>query len=154
MTQSAITLGYGKHLPAIKLENILPIAELGQISITIAVFANGLSKISFGVTLLRLVHGWTKAAVWFAIGSIIVVAIPSVLLPWLLCSPHQKAFDDRIPGTCLPKNILINLGIFAAAWTAAMDFVLALIPWALLWNLQMKTTEKIGVGIAMSLGLL
>jgi hypothetical protein len=35
-----------------------------------------------------------------------------------------------------------------------MDFVLALLPWTILWNLQMKRTEKIGAGIAMSLGVL
>ena len=35
-----------------------------------------------------------------------------------------------------------------------MDFVLAAFPSILLWNIQMKTTEKIGVVVAMSLGIL
>jgi len=35
-----------------------------------------------------------------------------------------------------------------------MDISLALLPWKVLWNLKMRTAEKIGVGIAMSLGLL
>ncbi len=35
-----------------------------------------------------------------------------------------------------------------------MDFVLAIFPWLLIWGVQMKTPEKIGLIIAMSLGIL
>jgi hypothetical protein len=35
-----------------------------------------------------------------------------------------------------------------------MDFVLAVFPWLLIWQLQMKRMEKFGVGVAMSLGIL
>jgi hypothetical protein len=35
-----------------------------------------------------------------------------------------------------------------------MDLSLALMPWKIIWNLQMRFAEKIGVGAAMSLGIL
>ncbi len=35
-----------------------------------------------------------------------------------------------------------------------MDFTLALFPTFLIWRLQMETREKIGVIVAMSLGIL
>lgn len=35
-----------------------------------------------------------------------------------------------------------------------MDLFLAALPWSILPKLQMKTKEKIGVGIAMSMGIL
>jgi hypothetical protein len=35
-----------------------------------------------------------------------------------------------------------------------MDISLSLIPWKVLWNLQMRTAEKVGAGVAMSLGIL
>jgi hypothetical protein len=35
-----------------------------------------------------------------------------------------------------------------------MDISLALLPWKLIWGLQMKKQEKIGVAFAMSCGLL
>ena len=35
-----------------------------------------------------------------------------------------------------------------------MDFVLALLPWKLIWKLQMKRKEKVGVALAMSMGIL
>ena len=34
------------------------------------------------------------------------------------------------------------------------DFVLAVFPWVLIWNLQMRFVEKLGVCICMSMGLL
>jgi hypothetical protein len=41
-----------------------------------------------------------------------------------------------------------------AVWAAIMDISLALLPWKVLWKLQMRFAEKIGVGVAMSLGIL
>lgn len=38
-------------------------------------------------------------------------------------------------------------------YSALCDFSLALLPWKIVWNLQMKRLEKIGVGVAMSLGM-
>ena len=35
-----------------------------------------------------------------------------------------------------------------------MDFVLALLPWQVIWKLQMKRNEKLGVALAMSMGIL
>lgn len=39
------------------------------------------------------------------------------------------------------------------AYSAAMDITLALLPWRLIWGLQMKMKEKIGVAVAMSCGV-
>lgn len=35
-----------------------------------------------------------------------------------------------------------------------MDFFLALLPWKVIWKLQMKRKEKVGVALAMSMGVL
>jgi hypothetical protein len=35
-----------------------------------------------------------------------------------------------------------------------MDIVLALLPWVILMRLQIKTAEKIGIAISMSIGVL
>ena len=39
------------------------------------------------------------------------------------------------------------------AYSGAMDLALSILPWKLLWSLQMQKKEKIGVIIAMSMGL-
>lgn len=50
---------------------------------------------------------------------------------------------------CTTSEVLMN-----PVWAALMDISLALLPWKVLWGLQMRTAEKIGVCLAMSLGLL
>jgi hypothetical protein len=35
-----------------------------------------------------------------------------------------------------------------------MDFILAFLPWKIVWGLQMKKKEKFGVALAMSMGVL
>lgn len=35
-----------------------------------------------------------------------------------------------------------------------MDFILALLPWAVLRNLEMTKREKAGIGLAMSMGIM
>jgi len=40
------------------------------------------------------------------------------------------------------------------AYSALMDFILALFPTVLIWHLQMGMREKLGVLLAMSLGVL
>ena len=38
-------------------------------------------------------------------------------------------------------------------YSAFVDFCLAILPWKILWTLQMKRHEKIGAAVGMSLGL-
>lgn len=47
--------------------------------------------------------------------------------------------------TCLPVT---------AGYSGVMDLVLAILPWNIIMSLQMKTKEKIGVALAMSMGVL
>jgi hypothetical protein len=80
--------------------------------------------------------------------------LPSALGMWVQCTPVRKAWDASVPGTCRDTGGVIYYGIFNAAWCAAADFALALLPWYLIWGLQLRLREKIGVGVAMSMGVL
>ena len=44
--------------------------------------------------------------------------------------------------------------MFFVVYSAVIDFVLALFPSVLIWNIQMNRKEKTGVIVAMSLGAL
>jgi len=39
-------------------------------------------------------------------------------------------------------------------YSGVVDIILALIPWKVIWGLQMRKQEKVGVIIAMSMGVL
>ena len=154
ITQVGQQLGFGKRTMDIPVENLATIAIGTSVAASISCFASTFSKISFGVTLLRLTTGGLRWFVWFCIITLFLVMIPSALNTWIQCTPLAKAWDDTIEGTCWPASVTVNYGIFNAAWCAVADFALALLPWKLIWGLQLKTREKIGVGIAMSMGVL
>ncbi|KAH9872873.1 hypothetical protein J1614_005267 [Plenodomus biglobosus] len=154
LTQIGQNVGFGKRIADISPENLSTIILCTSIGASVSCFASTLSKISFGVTLLRLTTGALRWFIWFCIITLFLIMLPSALNTWVQCRPVAKAWNPSIEGTCWPASITINYGIFNAAWCAAADFSLALIPWKLIWRLQLQTTEKIGVGIAMSMGVL
>jgi hypothetical protein len=134
--------------------NILILVLGTSIAASISCFASTFSKISFGVTLLRLTSGKIRWTVWFCIVTLFLFMLPSAFITYIHCTPIAKAWNPTLEGHCWDPVAIVNYGIFNAAWCTVADFYLALLPWTLIWGLQMRTREKIGVGIAMSMGLL
>lgn len=56
------------------------------------------------------------------------------------------------PG-CVDNNDVIGLGVFAAGYSAAMDLILTAFPTLVIWKLQIKRSDKIGIIASMSLGI-
>ncbi|KAK1832265.1 hypothetical protein QBC39DRAFT_433348 [Podospora conica] len=151
----ATTLGYGRHIYDLPFnlgvinKTILTINIAGTLSLTAATW----SKTSFGLTLLRLTEGWMRVLIWFIIVTINVAMGLSALFAWVRCTPVRKSWSPFDAGTCWEASVIVNYNIFSAAYSAAMDLALALLPWKLIWGLQMKKKEKIGVAVAMSCGV-
>lgn len=154
LTHLGAARGFGKHVADIDPRQLATIARYMGVTASVSCLASTASKISFGATLLRLTFDWPRRFVWFAIVSLFLVMIPSAVNPWVQCAPAQKALDGRLPGHCLDAAITVRYGIFNAAWCAAMDFALALLPWQQIARLQMRTRDRIGVTVALSMGIL
>lgn len=116
-------IGFGKHSVDIPVQNLSTIALYTSIGASVSCFASTFSKISFGVTLLRLTTNYTRWTVWFCIVTLFLVMIPSALNTWIQCTPTEKAWDSSIEGTCWPASITVNYGIFNAAWCAVSYFI-------------------------------
>lgn len=62
------------------------------------------------------------------------------------CNPIAKAWDPFImTGTC-PVDVLV-LNIAASAVNVASDFIILLLPQALIWRLKMSSQRRLGVSI-------
>ncbi|MGO8608876.1 hypothetical protein ACC848_38555, partial [Rhizobium johnstonii] len=73
--------------------------------------------------LLLSVWGWP---------ALFAVMLPSAFVAYAQCRPMAKAWNAALEGTCVDARKLIAYGIFNAAWCAAADFALALMPWGIL----------------------
>jgi hypothetical protein len=116
ITQYGQTLGFGKHYDDIDPLNLTQIAINTSIAASVSCFASTFSKISFGVTLLRLTTGWWRRFVWFAIITLFLVMLPSAINTWIQCTPVAKAFNSALEGHCWDPSITTNYGIFNAAY--------------------------------------
>jgi hypothetical protein len=87
----------------------------GASLLTISTVATTLSKISFGITLLRLTDGWLRRFVYFAIATLAIFAVPAAVVPWIQCKPLAKTFLDILPGTCINKHPSLTYGRFQAS---------------------------------------
>jgi hypothetical protein len=154
MLTACTNLGYGLHIWDFDLTNMAPLLVLINVAGTFSVTAAIWSKTSFGITLLKLSDGWAKKAVWFILVSMNIAMGLSALFPWVNCTPVQKAWDLTVVGTCWAPEVTAHYNIFSGVYSACMDFALAMLPWQFIWGLQMKKKERIGVGIAMSMGVL
>ncbi|KAI3528921.1 hypothetical protein CABS01_09046 [Colletotrichum abscissum] len=114
-----------------------------------------LTKTSFAVTLLRIASGWQRYIIWFLVITMNIQFIVHIILTWRAVCPRRPGdTTPHLPGSCWSAQDAITLGIFGGLYSAVSDFVLALLPWKIVLSLQMRKHEKIGVGMAMSMGIL
>lgn len=148
----------GKHVDAIEDPSIVPPAlKLVYISSIIIIIGCVLSKTSFALTLLRIVTQiWMKIMLWFIIISMNAIMWLCAACYLAQCRPAAALWNTTLMATakCWPASVFETIALTAGAYAGCMDFILALLPWALLWNLQMKKREKFGIAVAMSLGIL
>ncbi|KAM7191313.1 hypothetical protein V8F20_009368, partial [Naviculisporaceae sp. PSN 640] len=114
----------------------------------------GWTKTAFAVTLLRLTEGFTRRFVWFIIISLNVTTIISGLIPWIQCSPLEKTWTPAMDGFCWANKVGTKVWIGMGAYSALMDFTLAVLPWTFLYHLALRNKEKFGILVAMSMGVI
>lgn len=177
LTIASTKHGIGHHIETINPEDLVVAVKFLFIGEFFAIIAVAISKTSFAVTLLRLATAkWHRVLIWSVTVTVNLSMWLCAIIIFVQCSPSEKLWDTKVEGTCWDPHIQIDYAVFAGcmfpslltlefhcavltfapdlAWSAAMDFVLAVFPWLLIWQLQMKRVEKFGVGVAMSLGIL
>ncbi|KAL2198442.1 hypothetical protein P885DRAFT_32891 [Corynascus similis CBS 632.67] len=151
---AATRYGLGRHLDSVPSNDVAVAGRLLYVAEFFAILAVAVSKTSFAVTLLRFVlERWHKVLLWGVIASVNLAMWSCAVLLLAQCQPTRKLWNIVLDGSCWPRSVYTAYSVFAGAWSAAMDFILALFPWILIWPMRIRTAEKVGVGIAMSLGV-
>lgn len=122
---------------------------------SLLILANLWSKTSFGITLLRLPLGrvrlWLVCAL-IGLGTAFIGA--SAYTVWIQCLVADPPWNPYIGSACLPSSVMIRYSVFMGYFSALIDFAFVVLPWKMLWALQMKRSEKVGVTLAMGMGTL
>lgn len=154
MKTYAVHIGFGKHQDDVGDKEFFMLMQFNMIATVFSLLGAAWSKTSFAITLLRLTTtSYLKHLIWIIIITLNLTLTFNAIMPFIQCTPIERGWNPFIEGTCWDRNTTLVYAIFAAAYSAAMDFILAFIPWAIIGKLQMRTKEKLGVAICMSLGL-
>ncbi|KAI9896841.1 hypothetical protein N3K66_007863 [Trichothecium roseum] len=155
--EASVEQGFGLHLAAVLRRDpssAVRIARLGVVCQPLVIMSCALGKTSFSATLLRIAaQPPLRAAVWFVMVTVNLVHVAICVCLFARCRDPRALWDPSVQTYCWPAYYFNNLSYFIGAYSAATDFTLALLPWAMLWNLNMKNKEKGGVAVAMSMGI-
>ncbi|KAI8943346.1 hypothetical protein NX059_001363 [Plenodomus lindquistii] len=111
------------------------------------------SKGSVALFLLRIVvKPWHVGILWFCILTTTALCIITTTMLFVQCRPNAFLWDKTIEGGYCWLNFT-PVGLTMGAWSAAMDFVLAILPWHIVMGLNMKRKEKITIACGLSLGI-
>ncbi|KAK1570306.1 uncharacterized protein LY79DRAFT_677739 [Colletotrichum navitas] len=163
LTEFIIKSRFGRPGFPINADNISVLAIVGLASITCSFVGQVWSKTAFAISLLRMCDGWKKSFVWFAIISMNILFAFSASSFWIGCVPLKKRWDIFSDGTCYDLKWVVSFGIFVSVYSGVLDIALAVIPWLILVRptpteassgLRLSKKEKIGVSVALSMGVL
>ncbi|KAB5585551.1 hypothetical protein GE09DRAFT_29757 [Coniochaeta sp. 2T2.1] len=151
MLSVCVHYGFGKHSWDITdWPTYLFVSNItGVCSITAAAW----SKTSFAITLLRFTQGWKRRFVWFCIITVNLFLGLSALFTYVQCTPVKRLWDSSVPGHCWNSHVIITYNSFSSSWSGVMDICLAILPWTIIRRLSLNRKERLGVLIAMSMGV-
>ncbi|KJZ71691.1 hypothetical protein HIM_08929 [Hirsutella minnesotensis 3608] len=152
----SVRAGLGKRNATLTSANLALILKWLTLSIAIYILNMMFVKLSVGLFLLRLAV-WT-AYKWILWSCLIVFTLWSlVIFFWNIfqCIPVEKQWDFRIQqGHCASQDAV-------SSWTTALnvliilsDWVYALLPVPIVWNVKMTKQAKISVVLILGLGIL
>ncbi|KAF2247694.1 hypothetical protein BU26DRAFT_487386 [Trematosphaeria pertusa] len=148
-----ITYGIGRKYATVSPASYSKAIMWEAIGQGICIMGIAASKSSVALFLLRIVLlKWHKAILWFCIVSTTLMCTITTTLLFLQCRPAAFLWDHTIEGGVCWLDFT-SVGLTMGAWSAAMDFVLAILPWHVVLGLNMKRKEKLTVAFGLSLGI-
>jgi hypothetical protein len=114
-------------------------------------------RLSIAVFLLRIcVKPIHRYIIHFTLLSIILFTTFYFFLVIFQCSPVSFFWGqyEGMEGHCINPAVVPNASIAHSAVSFTADWILGLLPIALLWHLKMNTRTKVSVAGLLSLGLL
>ncbi|ATZ56378.1 hypothetical protein BCIN_13g02180 [Botrytis cinerea B05.10] len=152
---AAATQGFGQHSSDLTIEAFANATRSEIIGQTFCIIGIATSKASASVFLLRLaVVEWHKWVLYITMFAVTGIAIICALFDFIRCDPIAHVWNPYIPAKCwVSTEQFTAISITVGGTSAAADFILAVLPWIILWELNMKKKEKVLITSSMSLGI-
>ncbi|KAM3086298.1 hypothetical protein ACMFMG_000434 [Clarireedia jacksonii] len=154
LAMAGIHFGIGRHNAEVAFDRLVEATKYQGLSSLAYMTTTAMLKISVGLLLLRVVDTkpFYKFFIWISIGIISIWTLITFITGLIQC-PLRADWSPLIPSACLPPNVVANFGYSLLAETIFFDWVFALLPIPILWNIKMSYRLKISVAAILSLGV-
>ncbi|KAM7190651.1 putative integral membrane protein [Naviculisporaceae sp. PSN 640] len=120
---------------------------------------SALIRTSIGFFLLRIATvKWHRYTIYGTLGVVWALTLPFFSLLLFQCFPPEHFYKQILPeassGSCLEHTIVPLVTMAHSVIFSLIDFVLALFPIAILWNVQLSKRTKAGVAALLGTGVL
>ncbi|KAF6839853.1 cation-transporting atpase 4 [Colletotrichum musicola] len=111
-------------------------------------------KWAIGFTLLRIANGqrWVQIVIYTCLILVTLCTGGTGMYLFFQCSPVEKNWYPMMPGECKARQIQTALSFLVAAVSISTDWIFAILPFALIWKLQMASKVKMSVIGLLGLG--
>lgn len=103
------------------------------------------SKVSIGLFLLRVtVKALHKWIIYIAMGLTVLCGLIFFFVTLFQCHPISFFWNKHIAdGTCVDVNVIIGLTFLYSAISVISDFTFAILPFFLIWGLNMSVKTRV-----------
>ncbi|KAI2642564.1 hypothetical protein GGS21DRAFT_178478 [Xylaria nigripes] len=154
----SIEYGAGKHTVDVPKENIPKVLEMRWVGEIIYVATAATLKLTVGVFLLRICSQmWHKVTIWIVLVVCVVFNTCYFFLAAFQCRPVRYFWEQytnaSLNGSCLSFEFTTSLTYTFSGINAAGDWFLALLPVALVRNLELGRRQKISIAGILAIGI-
>ncbi|KAI0125778.1 integral membrane protein [Xylariales sp. AK1849] len=152
--------GTGKHTKELSLDGIAVALRAWYLCEVLNAPLSALIRTSIALFLLRLVvNPWHIWVIRINLGIIWLTSIIYFFLMTLQCLPPSffwegPALVPGVAGTCIDHNVVPLATIVYSVLSAISDWILGLLPIAMLWNVSINARTKASIAVLLSMGLI
>ncbi|KAI0969904.1 hypothetical protein F4678DRAFT_140451 [Xylaria arbuscula] len=119
---------------------------------------SALARVSIALFLLRIaVKKWHRIVLHTVISTTTVTTIAYFFIVVFQCSPPSYFWEkirEGAIGSCNHANVTEISTLVWGSLAAAMDFILGLLPIAMLWNVRINRQSKFGIAAILGFGII
>lgn len=168
-----VTSGGGRHIFHLIPDQVEAALKYFSINQTFAIMACAFGKTSIALLILRIIGPatiWRKWFLYINMGLYMVISIATCVFGFVRCDPVRALWEPATTAKCWDPKIFVDVSIFSScaivstndmaytdsgiAYGVFVDFFLALLPIAIVWNLKMKMKKKVGLCALLGTGVL
>ncbi|KAI1804709.1 hypothetical protein F4811DRAFT_518812 [Daldinia bambusicola] len=153
----AVSWGFGKHAEALASDPLALMYSLKWIYLCefFAIMTPVFGRISYAFLLSSIIPPSKSRRVflWVLVGIHFVTDVVVLSVTFSQCRPFEGYWNKAIEPDCWPPTIQTYGGYLQGSVGTVVDFVQAIFPCSLFWNLNMHWKQKVFLSSIMGLGI-